>query len=130
MLCLSRKKWAISKMPPPILLSPSEDKAHWYKWKKAVVYVSPLLGDALGRLSKGSHRDDLFLGHCVKTKDKELLCAWGSFHYSTQWYSVDPQHPQHLRTCERCKFLSPTPDPLNQKSGGGAQQLCFNKPSS
>lgn len=58
--------------------------------------MSPLIGDVLGRMSKGSHRDDLFLGHYVKTKDKELLCPWGSFHLFNTVVLSGPAAPENL----------------------------------
>lgn len=34
-------------------------------------------------------------------------------------------HQQHLGTCLKWKFLGPSPDSLNQKLWGGAQQYAF-----
>lgn len=45
-----------------------------------------------------------------------------------QLWSQDQQPQHYLGTCQKCKFLGPTPVILNQTVRVGPSHLCFNKP--
>lgn len=137
MLCFPRKNWSISEMPWPNLFLSLRRCPNINGRGMRLIYSNirisnkyPLMRDELGRFEAGaSLRDDLFLGHCMKIKDKELLCLWITYIYCKQWFSLRQQQQHHLGTWEKCKFLSPTPGLLSQNWWGRAQPLCFNKHS-
>ena len=100
---------------------------HLLHWQ---VYSLPLAATWEAPRHNSAHQSLMVWEVCISLSSEpflSLVVRICSMYFCFQWCSQSvlsvvlgpTQHPNHLRTCYTCKFLSPTPDSLSQKLGKG-----------